>query len=99
MGKFIKSTGEKIKYRLCNYPIGMSMKTYLKIMFNSEGASPSEVMERLQSLGFRPITGAYDMVYEWDNGATVKDAIWFADKVHETLKGFKVLFELETISE
>ena len=81
------------------FPSVMGMKTYLKITFNSEGASPSEIMGRLQSLGFKPITGTYDMVYEWDNGATVKDAIWFADKVYETLKGYNVLFQLETISE
>jgi len=89
----------KDKYGLCNSPNVMSMKTYLKLTFNSEGASPSEIMDRLKSLGFRPITGMYDMVYEWDNGATVKDAIWFADKVHETLKGYNVLFQLETISD
>ncbi len=77
----------------------MGIKTYIKITFNSEGANPSEVMSRLQSLGFKPVTGAYDMVYEWDNGATVNDAIWFADKIHETLKGYNVLFQLETISE
>ncbi len=77
----------------------MVMKTYIKITFHSEGANPSEIMSRLESLGFKPITGMYDMVYEWDNGATVKDAIWFADKVHETLKGYDVLFQLETISD
>ena len=77
----------------------MSMKTYLKVTFNSEGAPPSEVISRLQSLGFKPITGTYDMVYEWDDHATVEDAIWFADKIHATLKGFSVLFQIETISE
>jgi len=77
----------------------MGMKTYIKITFHSEGERPSEIMSRLESLGFKPITGAYDMVYEWGNGATVKDAIWFADKVHETLKGYDVLFQLETISD
>ena len=77
----------------------MSMKTYLKVTFNSEGAPPSEVIARLQSLGFKPITGSYDMVYEWGNSATVEDAIWFADKIHETLSGYHVLFQIETIAE
>ncbi len=77
----------------------MSMKTYLKVTFNSEGAPPSDIVSRLQSLGFKPITGAYDMVYEWDNGATVKDAIWFADKIHATLKGYSVLFQVETTTD
>lgn len=77
----------------------MVMKTYLKITFSSEGARPSEIIDRLQSLGFKPITGIYDMVYEWGNHATVHDAIWFADKIYETLKGYNVLFQLETYSE
>ena len=77
----------------------MSMKTYLKVTFNSEGAPPSEVVSRLQSLGFKPITGAYDMVYEWGNSASVEDAIWFADKIHATLKGYNVLFQIETTTE
>jgi hypothetical protein len=73
------------------------MKTYLTVTFNSEGAKPSEVTDRLCMLGFKPCQGTYDYVYEWDKKATVKDAIWFGDKVHETLKGYKVLFKLETI--
>lgn len=77
----------------------MVMRTYLKITFSSEGARPSEIIDRLQSLGFRPLTGIYDMVYEWGNHATVNDAIWFADKIHETLRGYNVLFQLETYSE
>ncbi len=77
----------------------MGMKTYLKVTFSSEGARPSEIIERLQSLGFKPITGMYDMVYEWGNHATVQDAIWFADKIHETLRGYNVLFQLETFAE
>ncbi len=73
------------------------MRTYLKVTFNSEGAQPSEIVARLQSLGFKPITGAYDMMYEWDDGADVEDAIWFADKIHATLKGYNVMFQIETI--
>jgi hypothetical protein len=73
------------------------MKTYLTVTFTSEGAKPSEVTDRLCMLGFKPCQGTYDFVYEWDKKATVKDAIWFGDKVHEILKGFQVLFKLETI--
>ena len=72
------------------------MKTYLRITFNSEGAKPSEVVSRLQSLGFKPITGDYDFVYVWDSSATVEDAIWFADKVHSTLQGYSTIFQIET---
>jgi hypothetical protein len=78
---------------------GAKMKTYLKITFHSEGAKPTEIETRLEALGFRPLTGIYDFVYEWGNSATVEDALWFADKIHETLKGLDVLFELETTNE
>jgi len=66
-------------------------------MFNSEGAKPSEVSERLCMLGFKPVQGNYDYIYDWDTKATVKDAIWFGDKIHTILKGYNVLFKLETI--
>ncbi|UCE74253.1 MAG: hypothetical protein JSV56_00735 [Methanomassiliicoccales archaeon] len=73
------------------------MKSYLTITFNSEGVKPSEVVERLHLLGFRPTYGPYDFIYEWGKNASVKDAIWFSDRIHETLKGCNVLFHLETI--
>lgn len=74
------------------------MRTHLTIYLNSEGARPTEVNERLLSLGFRPLHGQYDYAYDWDRSASVSDTIWFADKVHETLKGLGVTFTLETSS-
>ena len=59
---------------------------------------PSEVVERLHMLGFRPTHGPYDFIYDWGKNTSVKEAIWFADRIHETLKGCNVLFHLETVS-
>ncbi|MCD6461961.1 MAG: hypothetical protein J7L61_04385 [Thermoplasmata archaeon] len=73
------------------------MNTYLTVFFSSEGATPSEVAERLQMLGFEPTQGNYDFVYKWDSKATVKDALWFADKIRATLDGMHVFFKIETI--
>lgn len=72
------------------------MKTYLTIWFNSEGASPMEVVERLRSLGFKPLRGYHDHVYEWKRNAELEDILQLANAVHETLKGLKVLYKLET---
>ncbi len=72
------------------------MKTYMTMMFSTEGAKPSEVADRLSNIGFKPTTGNYDFVYEWDSHATVNEAVYFADKVHELLKGMDVTFRLET---
>jgi hypothetical protein len=65
-------------------------------MFNSDGAKPSEVVDRLHALGFRPTKGNFDFAYEWDKNATIDDTIWFADQIYATLKGMKVVFKLET---
>ncbi|MGP6219788.1 hypothetical protein [Caldiplasma sukawensis] len=75
------------------------MKTYLDVTFSSEGAKPSEVINRLRSLGFKPIIGEHDMVYEWGHTATEEDSLWFADKIQATLEGFRVLFHIETVSD
>ncbi len=72
------------------------MKTYIKLQFNSEGEKPSEILDVLHGLGFEPQRGEYDMVYKWDDDADVKEAIWFADKIHTNLRGYNVSFSLET---
>ena len=72
------------------------MRTYLTVMFSTEGSLPSEIVDRLQMIGFKACTGNYDFVYEWDNNATLEDTIYFADKVHEVLKDMGVLFSTET---
>ena len=77
---------------------GMYMKTYLTIMFNSEGSMPSEVRDQLLNLGFKAAAGNYDFVYEWDKEeVTVEDLVWFADKIHSTLRKNNVLFTIESI--
>ncbi len=73
------------------------MKTYIKLVFNSEGEKPSEIIDVLYGLGFEPMHGDYDMVYKWDDDATVKDTIWFADKVHAALEGSDISYSIETM--
>ncbi len=73
------------------------MKTYLSIIFNSEGAAPSEVKSRLLELGFKAVKGGYDFVYEWNREPDIETLLWFADKVQVALKGTDVLFSMETI--
>ncbi|UCF11895.1 MAG: hypothetical protein JSW06_07585 [Thermoplasmatales archaeon] len=74
------------------------MKTYLKIMFNSEGALPSEIKNQLLNMGFKATKGNYDFVYDWGKEvAGVDELVFFADKVHSALKNNKVYFNIETI--
>lgn len=73
------------------------MKTYLTIWFNSEGAPPSKVVERLHSIGFKPLKGPYDHVYDWGKEVKLEEVLSLMNLVHETLKGLKVMYKIETI--
>ncbi|MGB6500546.1 MAG: hypothetical protein WBG19_03985 [Thermoplasmata archaeon] len=73
------------------------METYLRLTFNSEGAKPSEVADRLRSCGFAPTHGNYDFVYDWQGGATREQILDLSDEVTRQLRGYRVLFELETV--
>ncbi|MBW6470385.1 MAG: hypothetical protein K0A90_04100 [Methanosarcinaceae archaeon] len=72
------------------------MKTYLLIWFNSNGASPSDVNQRLMSLGFEPMQGSYDYIYDWGNNVDLDEILRFGDKVHLSLQDSGVLFKIET---
>lgn len=75
-----------------------SMKTYIQIMFNSEGAAPSEIKNQLLNMGFKATKGNYDFVFDWrKEKADINELIFFADKVHAVLKNCKVLFNIETV--
>ena len=73
------------------------MKTYLTIWFNSEGSPPMKVVERILDMGFKPITGHYDHVYNWVNEPTLEEILRLANTLHETLKGLKVIYKIETV--
>lgn len=73
------------------------MKTYLKVMFNSEGAKPSAVMQALVELGFQPTKGSHDFAYEWPSAPSVDEVLRFGDRIQTELSGMQVLFEMETL--
>lgn len=74
----------------------VGVKTYLTIWFYSEGASPMEVVEKLRSMGFEPLRGYHDHVYNWGRKVDLIEVLQLANKVHETLRGMKVFYKLET---
>ena len=73
------------------------METYLRITFNSEGARPSEVADRLQASGFAPTQGNYDFVYDWNAQPSSEQLLDLYDEVTRLLRGYGVLIELETV--
>ncbi|HKZ93885.1 MAG TPA: hypothetical protein VJ249_04800 [Candidatus Bathyarchaeia archaeon] len=69
----------------------------MTVWFNSEGAEPSVVAQKLQSMGFKPAKGHYDHIYDWKKEPTLEDVLQLCNSVHHTLKGLKVLYKIETI--
>jgi hypothetical protein len=77
--------------------------TRVSVWFNSEGALPSEVISKMLELGFIPVRGAYDFVYEHEqedmSESDLSESILeIADAVHNALAGFQVLYTLDTHS-
>ncbi len=73
------------------------METYLRVSFDSEGAKPSEVADRLVSAGFAPTHGNYDFVYDWHGSARREEILELTDQLTHRLRGYRVLFEIETV--
>jgi hypothetical protein len=54
------------------------MKTYLHIMFNSEGVTPSEIKNQLMNMGFQATKGNYDFVFDWGKEqASIDELVFF----------------------
>ncbi|MCL4326493.1 MAG: hypothetical protein M1481_06735 [Candidatus Thermoplasmatota archaeon] len=73
------------------------MKSYLLVNFSSDGAKPSDVANRLALVGFKPTHGNYDFIYDWDHEPSTDEAIVLADKIHNIMRGFDILYKMETI--
>jgi hypothetical protein len=48
-------------------------------------------------MGFEPMKGYYDHVYDWKKQVTIDEILQLSDNVHQTLKGLKVTYKLETV--
>ena len=73
------------------------LRTYLTVWFSSEGEPPVKVVERILAMGFKPIKGHYDHVYDWRKEPSLEEVLELANKLHETLRGMRVIYKLETI--
>jgi hypothetical protein len=48
-------------------------------------------------MGFKPIKGQHDHVYDWKREPTLDEVLQLVNNVHHTLKGLNVLYKIETI--
>jgi len=74
------------------------MRTYVRMSFHSEGASPVKVLDTMRALGFEESMGLHDFVYKWKEQTTIEEVIQLTAKMHERLKGLDVNYEITTIS-
>ncbi|HEY6238749.1 MAG TPA: hypothetical protein VIZ68_06160 [Thermoplasmata archaeon] len=74
------------------------MRTYVRMMFHSEGSDPQSVVVVMRSLGFEESMGMHDFVYRWKEKAAFDDVIRLVTEMHHRLKGLDVQYELTTIS-
>ena len=74
------------------------MRTYVRMTFHSEGASPLKTLETMRSLGFEESMGMHDFVYKWKDKATIEDVLRLMTEMHDRLKGLDVNYEITTIS-
>ena len=74
------------------------MRTYVRMVFHSEGASPLDVLKVMRELGFDESMGMHDFVYKWKDRAALDEVIALVGKMHGRLKGLDVNYEITTIS-
>ena len=75
--------------------------TYMSVTHHSEGASPKEVYSVLRELGWKPVYGAYDFAYVWDENwgdktQNFEEYCEYINSIHDKLKGLNVYYNLWT---
>jgi len=72
-------------------------KTYLIIYFGDKGAKPTDIVAKINELGFKTRLGTFDFSYKWGEEAPSKESILeLGNKVAEAIKDTGVIFALDT---
>lgn len=74
------------------------MRTYVRMIFDSEGASPATVLKVMRDLGFEESMGMHDFVYKWHERSTLDEVLKLVTNMHDRMKGLHVNYEITTIS-
>jgi hypothetical protein len=74
------------------------MRTYVRMIFHSEGASPVEVLQAMRDVGFEESMGMHDFVYKWKEPEGLDGVMGLVARLHSRLKGLDVHYEITTIS-
>jgi hypothetical protein len=74
----------------------MGWKTYLVVYFKAGNKKVSEVVKKVESVGFKSSLGPVDFIYEWKNEPTKEQVLKLADNLAEALKGTESMFNIDT---
>jgi hypothetical protein len=74
------------------------MRTYVRMIFDSEGAGPADVLRVMKEMGFEESMGMHDFVYKWKERASFDEVLKLITTLHERMKGLRVNYEITTIS-
>lgn len=74
------------------------MRTYVRMIFQSEGASPKEVLRAMRELKFEESMGIHDFVFKWTKPPSIDDVLELVTTMHTRLKGLGVNYEVTTIA-
>ncbi len=72
------------------------MKVFIKLFFSSEGPNPMEILNSMKEMGFSPVFGQYDLVKEVKN---IDEYVELVKKMHNHLKGTKVMYNLHSMKD
>ncbi len=77
----------------------MSWKTHLIMYFGTDNdTTVSEVIAKVEGVGFECQVGAIDFVYDWkDKQPSKEDISALGDKLSQELKGTGSVFNLDTL--
>ncbi len=74
----------------------MAWKTFLIIYFSTGDTKASEVIKKVESVGFKTTFGPVDFAYEWQEVPTKEKVLELADKLTEVLKDTGSIFNIDT---
>lgn len=74
----------------------MAWRTHLVMYFGTGDGKVSDVVKKVESLGFTSALGPVDFIYEWDSEPSKEEVLALADKLCAALKGSGVVFNLDT---
>lgn len=75
----------------------MAWKTYLVLFFGTTGAKPSDIVSKIESLGFKSTLGPVDFIYEWGNQEPKKEQVLeLANRLAKSLTETGCIFNIDT---